>query len=65
MPTVTKKDLNNAGCGVPNCKHDHSILYLHSSCHIKSPVFIRYEKKDEILVITCGECNKEVVKVKL
>jgi hypothetical protein len=64
--TVTKKDLNAAGCDSDNCKdHDHSVLYLHADCHIGAATVTRYEKKTETLVIECAECEKEVVRIKL
>jgi hypothetical protein len=63
--TVTKQDLNAAGCGSEGCGHDHSVLYLHPGCHVGSATIVRYEKKTEELVIECNTCEKEVVRVKL
>jgi len=64
MP-LTVEDLNKAGCGMPNCTHDHSVLYLHPRCHLSAGTRVRYEKKGRLLVIECWECGKEVARVKL
>jgi hypothetical protein len=63
--TVTKADLNKQGCGVPNCGHDHSIVYLHGACHLSAPTWSRYEKKTETLIIECCVCKKEVIRIRL
>jgi hypothetical protein len=63
--TVTKSEMNASGCATPNCGHDHSILYLHAGCHPSSPTWVRYEKAIETLIITCHNCDKEVVRIKL
>jgi hypothetical protein len=65
MKPISKYELNVMGCGEPNCKHDHSVLYLHSSCHPRSATWTRYEKISETLVITCAKCDKEVVRIRL
>ena len=60
---VTKHDLNEMGCGVPGCGHDHSILYLIPGCHPTGGTSVRYEKRSERLVISCKKCGKEVVRI--
>jgi hypothetical protein len=65
MAVLTKKILNAMGCGMPNCNHDHSILYLHSSCHVDAGTHIRYEKKSERLYIECAKCGKGVTIIQL
>jgi hypothetical protein len=62
---ITKEELNDAGCGTPNCNHNHSTLYLHGGCHINALTSVRYEKKIETLIIECGACEEEVVRIKL
>jgi hypothetical protein len=54
-----------AGCGSPGCKHDHSILYLHSRCHPKSAVEVKYVKADSELVIECSQCGQLVCRIQI
>lgn len=63
--TVTKEDLNAAGCAQPNCGHDHSVIYLHPGCHVGSTTIARYEKATEELILECNTCEKEVMRLKL
>jgi hypothetical protein len=63
--TVTKVELNAAGCATPDCGHDHSTLYLHSACHTNSGSYVRYEKEIESLIITCARCDDEIIRIKL
>jgi hypothetical protein len=62
---MTKEDLNKSGCGLPNCTHDHSKLFLHSSCHIEAPTWVIYEKAIETLIVKCADCGNEVIRIKL
>jgi hypothetical protein len=60
---VTKADLDEMGCGVVGCGHDHSILYLIPGCHPTAGTSCRYEKRPGRLVISCKRCGKEVVRI--
>lgn len=56
--SLTRKDLDNAGCAVPACGHDHSVIYLHARCHLNAKLSVCYEKATGELVIRCGECEE-------
>jgi hypothetical protein len=62
---ITKGDLNSSGCSSPNCGHDHSELFLHSSCHIGAGTYVKYVKATERLHISCSQCEKEIVIIQL
>lgn len=63
LPPLTAADLDKMGCGVPDCGHDHSILYLHSRCHLRAGSSVRYEKKSGLIIVDCKVCGKEVARV--
>jgi hypothetical protein len=63
--TLTQADLNDRGCGTPNCGHDHSVLYLHSGCHPQTPTWAVYEKASGVLTIRCARCRKVVAQLKI
>jgi hypothetical protein len=65
MKVVTKKDLDASGCGVPDCGHDHSVLYLHPRCHLRAGTRVRYEKATGLLVVECVRCGREVTRIAL
>jgi len=62
---LTKKELIEAGCGVENCGHDHSVLYLHPRCHPAAGTRVRFEKKSTLLIVECVACKREVVRIAL
>jgi hypothetical protein len=62
---VDKDILNNAACDNPDCGHDHSTLFLHSNCHNEAPTWTRYQKDIETLIITCAECDEEIIRIRL
>jgi hypothetical protein len=64
MPT-TRKELDAAGCDMPDCGHDHSILYFHGRCHPASSVDAYYEKGDGLLHIRCHTCGKPISNIKV
>ena len=59
MP-LTRNVLDNAGCGTPDCDHDHSVLYVHSRCHTGAPFTAAYIKATGILKLTCAVCERPV-----
>lgn len=60
---LTYRDLDKMGCDTPNCAHDHSVIYLHARCHMKSGVAVRYEKRGAQLVIECLKCSREMARI--
>ena len=54
---LTRRDLDAAGCGTPNCGHDHSVLYLHSRCHPEARTKVSYHKVTGTLRVRCGRCD--------
>jgi hypothetical protein len=61
---MNREALDAAGCGTPNCTHDHSILYLVPKCH-GGPVEVHYNKKIGEIVVQCAECGKLVARIAL
>ncbi len=60
---LTQADLDDKGCGLPNCEHDHSTLFLHARCHIQKGTMVSYEKATGVLTIVCAHCGKVVAKI--
>jgi len=58
-----KEDLDKMGCGVPDCGHDHGILYLHAKCHLQAGLTVSYIKDTEVLRIACAQCGTHVMSV--
>ena len=56
--SISRKELNQLGCNVPDCGHDHSVLYIHSQCHPKAGCTVLYQRDNGLLVFTCGRCKK-------
>jgi hypothetical protein len=57
---IGKAELNKMGCETPNCGHDHSVLFLHASCHPHAGLEAAYHKKDGVVVLECAECDLQV-----
>jgi hypothetical protein len=62
---LTQKDLNVMGCGTPDCKHDHSILFVNSNCHPGHGVDVCYHKDIGAIRISCFVCEKYVTEIKV
>ena len=62
---VTKNELNVMGCGNPNCREDHNILYMHSSCHPEAGLDAMYSKPTGTMHLICRECEDTVLSVKV
>lgn len=60
---LTRSNLDQAGCGTPNCGHDHSVLYLHAACHVKAGVEVVYIKATGTLKIACSKCQRPVAEI--
>jgi len=65
MQVLTQKELNAAGCGIPNCDHDHSILFFHSRCHPGRPIRAHYTKATGIITAKCAVCDRLVGEIKV
>jgi hypothetical protein len=62
---ITKSELDEIGCEGPNCccTDDQGVLYPRAICHSQAPIEAYYEKLTAHLVITCGECGREGVRM--
>lgn len=56
-------DLKAVVCECCGGKHDDKDVYLHPSCHVKSPMWVRFDPKSEALVIQCAECGEDVAAI--
>lgn len=55
--------MDAAGCGTPNCTHDHTILYLHSRCHPGRGAEVYYDKRTGVLTVKCRVCKRPIALV--
>jgi hypothetical protein len=62
LGAITREMLDRSGCENPQCGHDHSVLFLHPSCH-SAPVVVSYHKRDGTLRINCVVCHQTVCEV--
>jgi hypothetical protein len=60
---LTRRDLDPQGCGIPNCGHDHSILFLHSRCHPNAGVRASYVKESGVLSMRCRSCKSLIADI--
>jgi hypothetical protein len=65
MTGLSRKQLDAAGCGVPNCGHDHTVIFLHGACHPNAGTWASYNKLTGRLTIACKRCKKLVAEVKV
>lgn len=63
--SLTRKELDASGCGMPNCDHNHDELYLHSVCHPTALLEVRYMKVSGELVMSCGTCGKTIAVIEV
>lgn len=61
----TRKTLDPLGCAVPNCGHDHSVLYLCSKCHLETGLDVKYTKATGVLTIECTKCGELVTEIQV
>ena len=57
-PNLTCAELNDFGCDVPDCTEDHSVIYLHPSCHPAAGTWASFDKSTGVLTIECKQCQK-------
>jgi hypothetical protein len=62
---LSREQLDVAGCGSPNCGHDHTVLFLHSVCHPSAGTRASYDKRTGLLTIECKRCDRLVAHVKV
>ena len=62
---LTRKQLDAAGCEIPNCGHDHSTIFLHALCHPSAGTRVSYDKPTGLLTIDCRRCKKLIAQVKV
>ncbi len=61
---VSFDDLWGLSCESPECTHEeHGPLYLHSGCHPTKPTWARFEPEEGLIIITCSECDKEIIRI--
>jgi hypothetical protein len=65
MIILTRKQLDISGCEVPNCKHDHSVVFLHSVCHPAAGSRASYDKLTGLLALECRKCQAPIAYVKV
>jgi hypothetical protein len=63
MKPLTRAKLDSMGCGMPDCGHDHTVLYLHSRCHPASGVSAHYDKRTGTLTINCRSCKTFIAEI--
>jgi hypothetical protein len=57
---LSRYELDRMGCGVPNCTHDHSVLYLRAACHPHAGAEVAYEKERGAVIVRCLKCKQLV-----
>jgi hypothetical protein len=62
---LTRKKLDEMGCGMPNCDHDHTVLYFHSRCHLAAGTTAKYDKRTGLVTMMCRECEKFICEIKV
>lgn len=62
---LTKAQLDDSGCGTPNCGHDHSLLYVHPACHPHAALDAVYVKASGTLKVNCHRCGAYVVEIEV
>lgn len=60
---ITKKFLRQVKCEVPGCQSCDHEVHLHAQCHKAAKLNIFFDKKVDVLVVTCGECGSFVVAI--
>jgi hypothetical protein len=61
--TLYCQELDATGCGIPDCGHDHTVLYLHPRCHRSAATRASYDKRTGLLTLRCRQCNSLVAEI--
>lgn len=64
-PTLTQAILDASGCDTPNCREDHSILYIKGHCHPRAAVEAAYHKASGTLRISCFRCRRPIAEIEV
>jgi hypothetical protein len=62
---LTCEAMDQAGCGTPNCTHDHQVLFLRSTCHPGASTDVAYVKRTGTLRILCHRCERLITEIKV
>jgi hypothetical protein len=62
---LTQRDLDGEGCGIADCGHDHSILWLYAECHPRAGLTVAYVKATGGLLVSCKQCTKVVAQIEV
>lgn len=60
--TVRLDDIRAMSCVAYKSNGKPGVVYFHSQCHESSPTWVRFEPEMDELVITCAECDEEIVR---
>lgn len=60
---LTREKLDQAGCGTPNCQHDHTVLFLNSRCHPRGGTESSYDKRTGTITVKCKICKAFIAEV--
>ncbi len=61
--SLTRKELDRAGCDTPGCGHDHTITHFHGRCHPNACVSAAYDKRTGEITIRCARCEQLIAHV--
>lgn len=62
---LTRKDLDEMGCGSPGCGHDHTVLFLHCRRHQSVGLDTSYSKATGTLRLYCSRCMQTVCEIEV
>jgi hypothetical protein len=65
LAASTRKELDELGCSMPNCDHDHSVLYFNGRCHTGGAVEVAYHKEDGCIHVSCFTCKAYIGSIKV
>jgi len=60
---LTREILDHEGCGNPACTHDHTVLFLHASCHPHHGTQVSYDKRTGAVSIECVVCERLIAEI--
>lgn len=63
MKPLTQKALRPLGCGMPDCDHDHSTLFLVGACHPGAGSVVEYTKATGVLSVSCKACDRQIAEL--
>ena len=60
----TRRELDQALCSVPGCKHKHDDLTLHGRCHKEDGCEVEY-KRDGVIYVRCYTCKRTILNIRV